>query len=456
MSNQDKDLTIGQLCDIIKKSFSRSLIYVIITVVCLSAVLFTVKGFTDTKVFSTTLVFSDVKESQLSGLNANKAFVLDRATSDKNNPSLGTILLPDLSVAAKIPEGEAAGFISNTYVISLKFNKKTELTSNEYKNILDNVANEYVRSFSATLQTLPFNYYESELASSEYIHHILNLSETIDGYIKILENELVSFDNLSDFAYENKSGDKKSVADLLSELTVTRSTLSRLTQTVITNKIEKTEGGLVDYLTYARDTANAKVAKLSDSLRESELVLEKYKNVIGTVKKDENGNNIYYYDDANFMKLSLQHIALAKELGEATEKSNSLQTYIDYLDNTKTENGVTTPLPAEEKHSFPDKTSDTYISLEKAIGGNGTGDEGLIKKSFLSIKNSVNFYNDLAEKYNKTQTVTAEITRIDDAHSATESTLGVKTIVFILIAAAIISFIVAVSQTYSKTRQERV
>lgn len=291
MSNQDKDLTVGQLCGIIKKSFRRSLIYILITVVCLSAILFTVKGFTDTKVFSTTLVFSDVKESPLSGLNANKAFVLDRATSDKNNPSLSSLLLPDLSVSAEVPEGEAASFISNTYVISLKHNKKTGLTSNEYKNIVDNVANEYVRSFSATLQTLPFNYYESELASSEYIHHILNLSETIEEYIKILETELASFDNLSSFTYENKSGEKKGVTNFLSELTVTKSTLSRLTQTVITNKIEKTEGGLVSYLTYARDTANAKVARLSESLKESELVLEKYKNVSQIVQPYQFGDN---------------------------------------------------------------------------------------------------------------------------------------------------------------------
>lgn len=426
MENQEKEITIGQLFGVFKKSLKRGLLYVLIAVFFTVAVLYAIKTFTDTKVYTTTVVFSDEDESVLPKLNAGKSTVINKALKDKNDASLNEAVLSNLSVAAKDVDTEDKEFIPDTFVISLKSDKKIGFTNDEYKNVLDNIADEYVNLLtSENLQTLSaFTYSENELNNTEYMEQAIELSDIASDYIKVIEQQLKDIENLDKFSYNEKT-----VNALLSDLKSANSILERCKNYIISYKIEITTGSLENYLESNKNIASNQVTILSDQITSINESIAAYKNVLDTVTKDTNGNNLYQYNDDNFMKLVQQKTDLEAAKATASGKVKDYGTYLDKLEHATTNETIT----AEVKGS--------------------QSKDGLIKTAFKTIDSTVKNYNELAKQYNANVQVNTAKYRIDNAYAYNESVISMKIILLLAIVVALIVYIVAFSQTFAKMKQ---
>lgn len=445
MSNQSNEITVGQFFGVVRRSLKRGLIYILATAVVLLAVLLPVKSFTDKKVYSTTISFTDITESMLSKMDAQKAFVVNEALKDKNDSSLNSSVLENLSVSAKNTTTGTetdANYIPTTYEITLKASKKINFSSGEYKNVLDSIANAYIRNFSTTTVTsLTFNYTQTEMNATEYLGSVLDFADIIEKYSSIITNDLNNATTFEEYTDSNGYTAK----DLLAQFTLTRSTVERLKTTIISNKLERTSNGLESYISLNKNLAESNATSLKVQLDDIADSIEKYSNIIGSVQKDANGNNIYVYDDTNLVALMNKRTAVAAEYSSAIQKRDSFQTYLDYINNTTTTNGVTTELEESKKHTFLDKSSEEYSTLK-------TTTEGNITTIFNSLNSTVTNYNALVNEYLSSTSAQTNIVQTEFAHSATESSLSNTTLIILLVIAILIAYIVAFTQTYAKLK----
>lgn len=427
MEKQENEITIGQLFGIVKKSLKRGLLYILITAIVLTSVMLTVKAFTETKVYTTTVSFSSTDESMLSKLNSNKASVINNALKNMNKYDANTseTVLSNFSVAAKDTNAENKEYTPDTFVISLKADKDISFSNTEYKNVLDNIAEGYKKIFTKKdVQSLSFNYSAQMLDSYEYLQQVMDLSEIVSNYISQIKTEIKNFEGLDEFSTEGS----RSVNDILSSLNATNTSLESLKNTIVLNKIEKNSGSLSNYIALNKTLYTNKKTSLESLLTELNKSLEAYGNVIKTVtNKDVNGTSTIVYNDENFIELVKEKNEAAQELRNATEK---LETFTGYADNI----GTTTD---------EDVKSTIVGTAEK---------DGLIKTNFNAIQSAVNDYNALAKAYNETQSSSSTLTRLDGAHTSIENAIGTKTVLLMVVAACFIAYIVAFSQTFAKQK----
>ena len=457
MDNSSNEITLGQLFKTARKAFKRALLYILATALVTSVVLSCVKSFTDVKCYSTTISFLNAGEDTLSRLNSKKSIIVDKAMADKNDPALNTEVLSNLSVSAYETDSdkkEDKDYISTSFVISLRTSDNLPFSSGDYKNVVDNIANEYVKSFSdGTLQSISFELSDSFLKTSEYMEQALELSQIVSDYVQLLSEEISSFKELDGFIYETANLNRKTINDVLYEFNSAKTLLSGIVNKIVTNKLEKTDNGLSAYLTLNRDIAKSSISAISAQQEAILNAIEAYKNTFGSIQSGSIGSTIINIDNSIFAQLSQQSLNIAKSLGAANQKFESLQTYIDYIDNTTTTDGVSTPLPDSLKHTFPDKNSDAYKLLIEEIGG-AEGKNGLIKTVFNSIKTSVSDYNGFAKEFNAAHASSTDIVRLDSAHTVVEGIISVKIIVLIEFCAILIAYIAAYSQTSAKMKAQ--
>ena len=425
MSNQNKDITFGQLFGVFKKSLKRGLIYILITAIVATAVLLSVKAFTDTKVYSTSITFSEVSENMLPRLNANKSVIINKALEKTGKPIGDSLdVTNNLSVSAVEINSENAdsNYIPTSFNLTLKPTNELGYTSSEYKELLDNIANEYALYFSQReLQTVALNVSTSLLSSIEYIDRVFTLSSVAEDYIEILENYLADFDELGDFTSDTS---RKTVKDVIATLYLCNTQLGLIKDVIVANKIEKSTNGLLTELNSEKQKRDMSVDALTSQKDVVDTAIVNYKEILTNVKKDDNGNNQYFYDDSGYLALVQQSVALAGKI-ESAKKAVAIIT------NDISNIGSITDTPDNE---LVEKTKIDIIT------------------AYEQINSCVNDYNVLAEEYNASQQKSSVAKQINPAHSALEGVIGVKLIVVVLVAALLIAYIVAYSQTYVKLK----
>lgn len=425
MSNQNKDITFGQLFGVFKKSLKRGLIYILVTAIVATAVLLSVKAFTDTKVYSTSITFSEVSENMLPRLNANKSVIVNKALEKTGKPIGDSLdVTNNLSVSAVEVNSESAGtdYIPTSFNLTLKPTGELGYTSSEYKELLDNIANEYAVYFSQReLQTVALNVSTSLLSSIEYIDRVFTLSAVTEDYIELLEEYLADFDELGDFTSDTS---RKTVKDVIASLYLCNTQLELIKDVIVANKIEKSTNGLLTGLNSEKQKRDMSVAALTSQKDVVDTAIVNYKEILTNVKKDDNGNNQYFYDDSGYLALVQQSVALAGKLENANKA-------VAIITNDISNIGSITDTPDNE-------------IVEKAKID--------INAVYEQINSSVNDYNVLAKEYNASQQKSSVARQINPAHSELEGVIGVKLIVVVLVAALLIAYIVAYSQTYAKMK----
>lgn len=425
MSNQNKDITFGQLFGVFKKSLKRGLIYILVTAIVATAVLLSVKAFTDTKVYSTSITFSEVSENMLPRLNANKSVIVNKALEKTGKPIGDSLdVTNNLSVSAVEINSESAGtdYIPTSFNLTLKPTGELGYTSSEYKELLDNIANEYAVYFSQReLQTVALNVSTSLLSSIEYIDRVFTLSAVTEDYIELLEEYLADFDELGDFTSDTS---RKTVKDVIASLYLCNTQLGIIKDVIVANKIEKSTNGLLTGLNSEKQKRDMSVAALTSQKDVVDTAIVNYKEILTNVKKDDNGNNQYFYDDSGYLALVQQSVALAGKLENANKA-------VAIITNDISNIGSITDTPDNE---IVEKTK---IDINAA---------------YEQINSSVSDYNVLAKEYNSSQQKSSVARQINPSHSELEGVIGVKLIVVVLVAALLIAYIVAYSQTYAKMK----
>ena len=207
MSNQvqeQKDLTLSQIFATAKKALKLGVIYMIITAILATSILFTVKAFTDTKVYKSSVSFTKSTETTLPTMNYNKSNVVNKALVTTGKAlTLSNEIAGNLTVTAVVPNNikEDEEFLPTSFNITLTPSSELNLSSDEYQELLANITKEFLNLFA--LSTFPNESYsydiEGELVNSEFLQVADAISANIDYYNEIISSVIALHPSASSF-----------------------------------------------------------------------------------------------------------------------------------------------------------------------------------------------------------------------------------------------------------------
>ena len=432
MDEQYNEITLGQIFGVIGKSLKRGLIYILVTAIIVFGVLFTIKSLTDTNIYVTTLTFSESDETTLNDLNSTKATVLNKALEKLGKDTTDSSKLVDnLTITAieptKTDDSETTNYLATTFDISLKGSSKLSYSPYDYKTLLDNVANEYVNSFSdRKLQQITLNYSETVFDSEEYIQQVYELSQLVSEKESALSSYLTEFEELSDY---ESSITNITIADTISVLKSYNTALTILKSNIVNNKIEKTSGALKTYLESQKQIADSNADVYGSQYDATKVAIENYQKIVVEITKNDNGNNTYNLNDKGYLELCEKLDEYAKLKAEAKKESSSIQANIDTI--TASAAAATTTPSSELTEQIKNDIKNIYNSLKKDISN----------------------YNTLAKEYNEFQSKTSTASQVSYAKTTTSGIISTSVILIVLVVAVLIAYIVAFSQTYSKLKK---
>lgn len=421
---EQKELTLGQIFGVIKKSFKLGLIYVLITVVLATTILFTIKSFTDTKLYTSSVTFSNTTETALSTMNYNKSNVINKALNKADlSLDMSNDVAKNLTVTAIVPDNLSSdeAFLPTSFTVTLKPDKKLNLTSSEYTDLLNEITKEFLNLFAVSdLSNETYSYdIANELENVEFLQIADTLSTNIDYYYNLITTATSSHQTAGDFCNPETG---KTLNDTASKLASLSNSVSNVLQTIINKRVENVDG-LNDYLDWSISKAQSEVTYYTALQTEAKNALDKYNSLLSS-NVSAVGNNVYVYNDSGYLELYNKLMDITSKLASAN-KSYSIAT--DYKTNL-----------ADSKNT--DANVNTYVKNKLTEINN-------------SLANTVNEYKLTAKAYNDVQYLSAEIKINKTAHSDTEGLIGMTIIVLLDLTLGIIAYIVAYIQTYNKLKR---
>ena len=423
MDNQENEISLSQLFAVVKKSLIRGLIYVLVAVIFATAVLVLVRTFTSTHVYNATISFSTAETTTLSSLSANKANVVNKALkADGKGLDVSDEVVRNLTVSAVIPEDNEkdSSFIPTSFTVSLKNSSELKFSSGEYKSLVDNIAKEFVNQFAtSSMPELSDNIIDvnSQLANEvEYLQIAYYLSDMIDDYLSNLNTFAASNSVAATFADVNG----KTLNGVISDMTFLKSNIDNIKSTIATNK--SGFGKLNVYLETAKTLTDAEVEKYNTINEDAKARLAAYNTTVQQITQNENGNNIYMFDDSVFVLLTEQAATASKQYAEAVKRQREI------------------------------------TSLKTTVGDEtGTQDENIanLLKSYTStLSSSITSYKTLAKEFNNNKTLISPATVSNPANAVAESFITMKVIIITDIAVALIAYIFAFSKTFAVMKKK--
>lgn len=414
MDNQENGISLGQLFSVVKKSLLRGLIYVLVSVIMLTAILVLVKTFTSTNVYNATVTFSTADANALSSMNSYKANAVNKALkTDDKSLDVSDEVVKNLSVSAIIPAAneDDSSFIPTSFTVSLKSSSELNFSSGEYKSLVDNIAKEYVNQFATG--SMPELYLSvadvnSQLEhNAEYLQIAFYLSDIIDDYLL----------NLNSFASSNTAAatfanNGTTLNSVISDLNFLKSSVDSLKYTIAINKYGFK---LNEYLATAEALITAEEDKYQQINTDAQAALTAYKATISDITQTE--NNVYVVDTSVFKSLSEKAEIASKQFAEATRKKTEITT------------------------------------LKTLVGSeSGTQNEGVatsLKAYATTLSSVLTNYKKLSNEFNDNKILISAATVSKPAYSKAESFIGLKIILIADVAFALIAYVVAFSQTFA-------
>ena len=429
--NEEKELTLGQVFAVFKKSFLRGMIYALACVLFATCVLIAVRGFTGKNVYASTVSFKEADETTLSSMNAYKSTVVGKALdSVYNNDAEKALTISDkitkgLTVTAVVPDtlDETEEFVPTTFAVQLNSNSELDLSSGEYKAILDAINVEYINAFASKgFPTLYFGVnIDNQLAVLDYIQVVDGLLDTVDSYLASINNFVANNSSVLQFKADGQS---ETLEMVLNQLKVIRNHLSDIELSIVSNKVEKTTNAISNYLDLSKNTATSEKNTYQAMAEAAKQNLDSYSNTIQNIITDPNGGNIYNFGgDEFYLKLSEEVISYT----EKAQRAQAKETTIEFL---QTEIG----------------------SSSDSISGDGIATA--LKGASASLQNAMNSYADLSSEYNQNKGLTSLARVVNPAQSTLESFIGAKLIIVVDVAVILVALTVAYAQTFSKLKKQ--
>lgn len=335
MSNHDNEITFTQVFAAFKKCFVKIIVFTLIAIFISTAIFAIIKSFTDVKGFSTEISFSSVDSSTQQTLKFNKANVVNAALIDCNkdielskkivkNLSVGEIMLNSDKVEHTLP---------TTYEIFIKKDNSLGFSTNEYKELLTAIANQYTRLFEMKELVPQMQGYNatSDIKKIEYFEVANKLSDAVST----TNSSLASY--ISDYNYSlefRSSTSNKTFNDLLSTFNLLVKDIEALKYYIVKNNAELATGNIKEYLLFSLSLIESKIANYQSVL---DVTTEQLKIYKPDFSYDSEGNVIVSTSDSDIVKGIISNINQnANLLATAKENKSNISTYISILDNTTT------------------------------------------------------------------------------------------------------------------------
>lgn len=418
MNGKNDELTLGQLGKVFKKSLKRAAIYLLASLLVAGAILFSARAITSVPSYSTAITYSAANENSLERLKQYKSTAVSNALRAAGiGVENADEAVKNLTVSAETPKEIAEGetFVPKTFTLSLKKSGKLKLTGSEYKNLLDEIANEYKKAFAASFfPSISFESYD-ENSSSEYFALADELNESVKGAYEILSEYITQNPSLAAFV----SADGKSSAQtVLNDFSTVAKKLSGLLDEIVISGAEKSEGALKKHMNLSAARATAEAEKYAARYNEANANLAAFMNTIKEIETGADGVTVIKYDNSEFLRLYKEFSEMSRLKNAAEERNAVISGYLANL---------------SEAPASAAKTAEISKTLSE-----------LFTKSAGIIEN----YRSLAKEYNETAYLAKEVSVKYPARAINDSPVSVKMIAVLMIAVAIIAYIAAFSKTY--------
>ena len=425
MGNQENGISLGQLFSIFKKSLVRGLIYILVSVICVTAVLVLVQSFTSTNSYQSTITFSAANNTLLSSMNLNKSKMVNKALVDSGKSlDLSDNVVKNLSITAVVPESantEDKSFIPTSFNVSLKNASELKLTPAEYTSLLDGISKSYVNQFAANdMPELSDDLIDVDALltnNNEYIQIAYAITDVIDNYYLSSINSFIAENQKID-EFTDATG--KKLSNVIIEFNYVKDTVNALKYNIISNKYGK--GNLSSYLDTAKSMADVEVAKYKKIYDGAKAVLDTYQATVQNITQNTNGNNVYHFDDTGFLTLSKNTLAASEKYAESTRKQAEFEGFV--------------------------------TSVGGATGTQNTATENSLKASAQSLNNALSSYKTLSQEFNNDKTSIPPAAVTPPAAQIKENPISTKVIIIADVAVLLIAFFVAFGQTYSVMKKK--
>ncbi|MBR1983611.1 MAG: hypothetical protein IKA12_02875 [Clostridia bacterium] len=429
MSNQvqeQKDLTLSQIFATAKKALKLGVIYMIITAILATSILFTVKAFTDTKVYKSSVSFTKSTETTLPTMNYNKSNVVNKALVTTGKAlTLSNEIAGNLTVTAVVPNNikEDEEFLPTSFNITLTPSSELNLSSDEYQELLANITKEFLNLFA--LSTFPNESYsydiEGELVNSEFLQVADAISANIDYYNEIISSVIALHPSASSFINAQTGN---SLSDTTAKLKSLSDSVKSIAQTIVINHIDNNDN-LEDYINWMISQKVAEITYYETLQSQAKNALETYNNTLASIAPGKTDGNIYVFDDEGYLKLYENLMDISAKLAQATKAKEIAQSYKDNLGAEKNQN-----------------TSAIAQIKTKLTNAHNT------------LSSLIEEYKVNAKAYNDVQFLSTDAKITREAYSIVDGTINTLIILLLDFSLVLIAYIVAYAQTYNKLKKQ--
>ena len=425
MNYEENGITLGQLLSVVKKSFKKALLYVLISVLATSALLLTVRSFTRSNTYNSTVTVSSQNDSTLlSDFNVNKRLAVSNAVSKLEiSQDLVSDIVANTTITAQIPEDfDDKVFYPNVFKISVNPDKSFGLDNNQYVSLVDQISIEYVNVFSTVnFPTIITSYKRDGVGTNyEYLRYVDGIYNNINTAISSI-NLFISNSGL-----DANSKELTNINILLAGLNDLLNSTEQLRQYIIGNSVEITDGSISNYLSVEESIAQAEITKYEKLVSTAQVALNNYSSVISNITNGNNSaGNIYYLNDEGFIKLTKELMYYQQLEADAIERKAKISVYktIDTNSIAKTENAV------------------NYTSAQFTA----------IASNFDTLLET---YHQIESDYNSNQNLTSKAQVTIPASKVTNNTISIGLIIVIDFLVALIAYSVAFGKTFSVMKKQ--
>ncbi len=445
---EDNVITFSLVWGVIKKSFVRAVIYVLVSVILAAALLFVCKKFTASNNYGATITLKREDKNAKTTLENRKATAISNAVRD-NCPNIDaedfneiyndlyeTVVIVPVIPEEKTENNKEEEFIPVTYQIVQE--KEVEgLSAEKQIAILQDIATELVKEYSKIYSANPINPASFGFTVAEqgkYKEEYLEVIDSLQSGIQVF-SQIISAGASTDGNFYNFRGTS---ADTLG-LTVNEIT-ARLNN--ITSRAAKIENSIK---VLGITNSNAKVNGAAYVAQRLELLTMDLDRLTASIAN--------YKDDISVMQEIIKNFDTSGGgvSGSGVIINVSMQPLVDLIE--KREQAMVEKVAVESDI----KKLEDYVAAINVNATDNAENSMEIEQDIIEIVEEVEemrvAYNALAEDFNKTYVPSGYASVSQAAHKTDASFISWMLLIVAVVAVGVVAYVVAFGQTWSSLKK---
>lgn len=435
MDNSKNEVTLGQLTKVLKKSFKKILVYVIIVCVIVSALTLALREVVGTTVYSTSIQFKSTEEFVISTFGKNKTKIASDSAKavftdqDKQSLSYADKLADSLSISVSSSQStkDNTDAVIAIYDITLEAKRSLGISKNTCKNLLDEIAKQTTailtdeskltaQDKTTVFTTTILDYNTASMADAEELLKVANslYDRTNAIYASLTSSLTVESEAKS---YSNRTTGK-TLPSLVNEINVIAGEIEGIQAYIIKNGVTDDIAALREYISFDKIKSASDSANYA-AVSQTNIELSKNYNSAFSQNGNTNNNNVTV-DDSTFREL-------VSKANEALYLKNAVDKKLAIYNN------VTLPAAG-------DSTKKEYVKQS-------------LVASTEKLKTVISEYNDTVKQYTKDIYAVSNAEIVNTAYEYRENTLSMRIIVLLVVAAAFVSFAVVYIRAFGKMKE---